>query len=129
MVLELKILFHNKVARASVLGALGGARGPEEDRIAREQELARRRRMWRHGPRRCNVEEAGMASAGSGKASVGQGKACGRAQSGAGAAGATHMAGQCGGSGAQRNRGGGGEVDEGGLDCNFQKGQGPHCNA
>jgi hypothetical protein len=30
---------------------------------------------------------------------------------------------------AQRNRGGGGEVDEGGLDCNFQKVQGPYCNA
>jgi hypothetical protein len=35
-----------------VLGALGGARGPGEDRIVREQELARRRRTWRHGQRR-----------------------------------------------------------------------------
>jgi hypothetical protein len=85
-----------------VLGALGGVRGPKEDRIPQEQELACRRRAWRHGPRRCDVEEAGMASAGSGKASVGQGKARGQVQSGAGAAGAAHMAGQCGGSSAHR---------------------------
>jgi hypothetical protein len=37
---------------------------------------------------------------------------------------------QSGGGMTQRgNRGGGGEVDEGGLDCNFQKVQGLYCNA
>jgi hypothetical protein len=51
---------------------------------------------------RCDVERAGVASAGSGKAAAEQGTAHGRAQSGAGAAGVAHMAGQCGGSSARR---------------------------
>jgi hypothetical protein len=51
---------------------------------------------------RCDVERAGAASAGSGKAAARQGRARGRAQSGAGVAGAAHMASQCGGSGARR---------------------------
>jgi hypothetical protein len=39
-------------ARASVLGALGGARDPGEDRIMQKQELALRRRAWWHGEAR-----------------------------------------------------------------------------
>jgi hypothetical protein len=39
-------------ARAGMLGAPGCARSPEEDGIAREQELARQRRAWRHGEAR-----------------------------------------------------------------------------
>jgi hypothetical protein len=39
-------------ARASVLGAPGCARSLEEDGVTREQELARRRRAWRHGEAR-----------------------------------------------------------------------------
>jgi hypothetical protein len=59
------------------------------------------------------------ASAGSGKVAARQRKARGWVQSGASTAGVAHMAGQSGGCARQRNRGGGREVDEGGLKWNF----------
>jgi hypothetical protein len=61
------------------------------------------------------------ASAGSGKAAAMQGRACGPVQDGAKAVGVAHMAGQSGGCARQRNRGGGREVDERGLQWNFSK--------
>jgi hypothetical protein len=48
--------------RACAREAIGGARGPEENVVARKQELARRRRAWRHGEareRQCDVEDTG----------------------------------------------------------------------
>jgi hypothetical protein len=81
------------------------------------------------GQRRCAVGEAEAASVGLGKAVGKAGRTRGLVQSGAGAAGVAHMAGQSGGCARQRNRGGGREVDERGPGCNFQKRQGPHCNA
>jgi hypothetical protein len=72
------------------------------------------------------VARRGGASARPGSGGAEAGATHRRAQSGAGVA---HMASQSSGSAQQRNRGGGREVDEGGLDCNFQKGQGPYYNA
>jgi hypothetical protein len=75
------------------------------------------------------VGDAGARQHKVGRAAAGQGRARGRAQSGAGAArAAAHGRLVRRQRRAQRNRGGGGEVDEGGLDCNFQKVQGPYCN-
>jgi hypothetical protein len=121
---QVKCVYAN--ARASVLGALGGARGPGEDRIAPEQELA--------GGARGSTSSGGAPwgkprRLGSGKAVGKAGRTRGLVQSSAGAAGVAHMAGQSGGCARQRNRGGGREVDERGPGCNFQKRQGPHCNA
>jgi hypothetical protein len=123
--------------RARVLGTPGRARDQEEDVTEQKQELAHRRRAWRHGEalmaavrcgerggkttqgqegggeageQRVGLSEAGggvgvaatairgearqgVASARSGKAAVERGRAHGRAQSGAEAAEAAHMAG------------------------------------
>jgi hypothetical protein len=59
---------------------------------------------------RCDVERAGAASSGSGKAAARQGRARGPVQSGAGTAEVAHMAGQSGSCARQRNKGGGREV-------------------
>jgi hypothetical protein len=72
--------------RKSECGAPGCARGLKEDVVVREQELARRRRAWRHGQRRCDVGEAGAGQRGVGKAAARQGRARGLVQSGAEAA-------------------------------------------
>jgi hypothetical protein len=90
-------------ARASVLGPLGGARGLEEDGVAREQELARRRESWRLGRRRCDVERAGVASARPGRRWARRGRTCGLVQSGAGAG---YMASRAAATRGQRSRGG-----------------------
>jgi hypothetical protein len=63
-------------ARASVLGTRECARSLEEDGIAREKELARRRCAWRHGEARV---AAGLAwrvrsTAAGGKATVAAGR-------------------------------------------------------
>jgi hypothetical protein len=72
----------------------------------------------------------GEASAGSGRRWARQGRTRGLVQSGAGAAGARHMAGRAATARGQRSRGGRErEVDKRGPGCNFQKRQGPHCNA
>jgi hypothetical protein len=112
-------------ARASARGALGCARGQEQDVVAREQELARRRESWRLGQRWCNVGKAGAASAGSGRRRQGKGMA----QSGAEVVGALHMAGKSGGGASgieieEAGAGGGGR----GLVCDFPKVQGSYCN-
>jgi hypothetical protein len=52
----------------SARGAVGGARGLEEDVAVRKQEMARRQRTWRHGRWRCNVGETGAGQRGVGKA-------------------------------------------------------------
>jgi hypothetical protein len=48
-------------ARASVLGVPGCARDLEGDVVARKQELARRRRAWRHGEARADSGRRGEA--------------------------------------------------------------------
>jgi hypothetical protein len=67
------------------------------------------------------VEEVGAASAGSGKAAARQGRARGKAQSGAGVAGMLHMAGRMAAARGQKNRGEGREVDEEELKRNILK--------
>jgi hypothetical protein len=81
-------------ARASAWGAPGCARGPEEGVVAREQELASRREAWWLGRRRRGVERQEQASARRGRRRARRRRARGTAQSGAGAAGARHMAGE-----------------------------------
>jgi hypothetical protein len=61
-------------ARTSVLGAPGCARDLEQDVVMRKQELARRRRAWRHGEARLAAGTACRAwkkAAGRSKAAVG----------------------------------------------------------
>jgi hypothetical protein len=94
-------------ARASVWGAPGCARGPEEGVVAWEQELASRREAWRLERRRRDVERREQASARPGSGGADAGAARGAGKGGAGAAGARHMAGEAAGRRAQRNRGGG----------------------
>jgi hypothetical protein len=62
------------------------------------------------------------------KAAARRGRARGLVQSGAGAAGALHMAGRAAAARGQRNRGGRVEVDERGLKSKSPKTQGLHCN-
>jgi hypothetical protein len=45
--------------RVRVLEALGGAQDPGEDSIVRKQELALRRRAWRHGEARMAAMRCG----------------------------------------------------------------------
>jgi hypothetical protein len=65
------------------------------------------------------VGRAEAGQRGVGKAAARQGRARGLVQSGAGAAGALHMAGRTAAAREQRNRGGRGKVDEGGPGCKF----------
>jgi hypothetical protein len=103
-------------ARVSAWEAPGRARGPEEDVVAREQELASRREAWRLGRWRRDVErrEEGQRGVGNGAASAAEAR--GTEESGAGAADAWHMAGEGGGVGQRRKqRRRELEVDEGDL--------------
>jgi hypothetical protein len=77
---------------------------PEEGVVAREQELASRRKAWRFGQWRRDVERREQASARPGSRRARRRRARGIAQSGAGAAGARHMAGEGGDNRAQRKQ-------------------------
>jgi hypothetical protein len=85
--------------------------------------LLRRRATARGGSggQSGGVAEAGTANAGSGKVAVRQGKMRGRAQSGAGVAGALHMAGTAAAGRGRETEEMEREVDEGGLKWNFSK--------
>jgi hypothetical protein len=103
--------------------------------ICKEQEVAligsqRRRAAAKSGSGRRpdGMARRGEASAARGKRWRWAEAARGSAQSGAGAAGAQHMAGRAAAARGQRNRGGGREVDEGGLKSKILKTQGLHCN-
>jgi hypothetical protein len=96
----------------------------------RELLLASRRHAWRLGRWRRNVEQRGEGQHGVGSGGAGARAARGAEESGAGAAGSRHMAGEGGGSRAERKTERGGlEVDEEGLMCDFPKVQGLHCKA
>jgi hypothetical protein len=84
-------------ARASVLGALGCARGLKEDVAAREQELARRREDVAARATAAQRGESRGDQRGVRKAAARRGSARGSVQCGAEAAGALHMAGKRGG--------------------------------
>jgi hypothetical protein len=75
------------------------------------------------------VERHGGVQRRVGSGGAGAGAARGTEGGGAGAANAQHMAGKAVGQHREENRGGGLEVDEGGLSCNFPKVQGLLCNA
>jgi hypothetical protein len=97
-----------------VWGAPGCARGPKEGVVAREQELASRREAWRLGRRWRGVERQEQASARPRRQRARRRRARGIAQSGAGAAGARHMAGEAAAvRWAEKQRRRGLEVDEG----------------
>jgi hypothetical protein len=62
-------------ARASVLGIPGWARGLEGDVVMRKQELARRRRAWRHGEARAAAVRHGERGCETAQGREGGGKA------------------------------------------------------